>query len=248
MQPALSLSPLPSRPAIGPAVPWADEPLHSTLCRSGSFTVYQARIPPGASTLLHSHVGVTAYVVVDAPPSPVCTETVEWGDDDEVGGSPVPVRLVPGEMALSAGAAFSFVVPDPRRPLVHRISAPPGEVMARIVGVEVRGGGVEGDASPPPPRPPFTVAVSGPGFRVLRVVLAEGDTACHVSLRPPAVAITVRGGKGLRDEGGGPPSLLVRAARTDQGVAWTEDAEGDAAVVNGGPGEWECCVVELWPG
>jgi hypothetical protein len=213
---------------------------------------------------------VTAYVVVSAPATPVRTETVEWGEEDEDGSNgPVPARLVPGEMALAPGAAFSFVVPDPRRPLVHRITVPDdggGGVPARIVGVEVRRGGGDGDsgeASPPPP-PPFTLAASGPGFRVLRLIVRAGERCSLAALRAPAVAVTVRGGGGVRgddDDGGGgegegarpppppQPSLLVRAARAEEGVAWTDEGEDEDAavsvVVNAGPDEWECAVVEL---
>ena len=234
-------------------MPWAGEPLHSTLHTSPAAIVYEARLPPAAQTALHSHVGVTAYVVVTAPLLPVRTETVEW-ETDEVTGEAVPARLVAGELALAPGDAFAFVVADPARPLVHRLITPAeggaGPVAARIVGVEVRDGGRGAGGRSPgeeaaaaaaatlPPQPPFTLAAAGPGFRTLRLVLEAGATASLPALASGSVIITVRGGGGLADGAGGaggsgrgggcggaPSAFVAAAATAPDGGVLVVDAE-----------------------
>ena len=258
LQPPLKISSSSSSAPVGPWVPWSADPLHSTLhARPGTPTVYEARLPHATATALHSHVGVTAYVVVASPVAPVRTETVEWEEGED--GDPRPARLVPGSLLLTPGAAFCFAVPDPRRPLVHRLitpAGPPGALAARIVGVEVKRRGAEarGDGEEPGPAPlPFTLAVDGPGFRVLRLVLEPGAAAEVPAPAHAAVLVTVRGGGGVVDGQGGegegrrPSSPFIAAASAPAGVLYVEAGDGAACtLVNGGEGPYEAAVVELF--
>ncbi len=247
-------------------MPWAGEPLHTTLHSSPGSVVYEARLPYGRATALHAHTGVTAYVVVTAPvtpagaPAPVTTETVEW-EVDEASGGVYAASLVRGEMVLTPGAAFAFVVDDPTRPLVHRLITPPegaGPLAVRVVGVEVRrrrGGGLPGEGDPGPP-PPFALAAAGPGFRILRLILDVGARATPPPLAPGSVLVTVRGGEGLVDDGdkgggkgcgGAPPSPFVAAATAPSDgvlVVGNEQLAG-SSLMNAGRGVYEVAVVEL---
>lgn len=112
------------------AVPWEDEPLHHCLQRTDWCVVYEARLPPGRTTLWHVHSRNTVYACIadgSERGKPVISTAVnDTGDDLNQ-----PVEL-------EVGCGESFCMWHAEKPFTHQVKARESNVgETRFLGIEI---------------------------------------------------------------------------------------------------------------
>jgi quercetin dioxygenase-like cupin family protein len=206
--------PMPGKPLTGPdgeqLVHVFDEPRHKTVFKEGSIQVLDIQIPPGDTTLFHTHTTAILYVTIGRSQTRSQTFGKEWSG----GGTPpaaaaaapvAPPRV--SERLMSSPAEYV------RAPLTHRVNNV-GTSTFRLIGVSNASAGGAGVADE-------TAGTGGEReiandyFRGYRTTLAAGTSiASHTHKTPVMIVqategqVTVDGAKGALS---GPGSLAYVA-------------------------------------
>jgi quercetin dioxygenase-like cupin family protein len=200
--------PMPGKPLTGPngeqLVHVFDEPRHRTVFKEGSIQVLDIQIPPGDTTLYHTHTTAILYVTIGRSQTRSQTLGQEWSG----GGTPpaatagpaAPPR--PSERRLMSSPA-EYV----KAPLTHRVNNV-GTSLFRLIGVSNASAGGAGVADE-------TEGISGDReiandyFRGYRISLAAGAAIASHAHKTPVVIVqatdgqmTVEGAKGTLNGAG----------------------------------------------
>lgn len=205
-------------------VPVHEEPRHHLVLERGAFQILDVQIPPGDTTLFHTHDAPIHYVTIGSSPT----------ISQALGGS-WPATRPPDAPARAAGAAF-WTLSYAEQPLTHRV-ANVGPRLFRLIAVTNRGGRA-GDPAAAPALPGEIEAESA-YFRRARIALAPGATV-RIAAGVPVVAIQVTEGSLalLRGE------TIERSADSTGGWLVSE-GDGDRVLRNTGATEVAVVLVQI---
>lgn len=111
-------------------VPWTEEPMHHCLHKADWCVVYEARLPPGTTTMWHVHDKNTVYVCIEDGSKrgkPVISTAVNDAED---------VLHDPVEFEVGCGDTFCMWHAD--KTFTHQVSAHESNVgETRFLGIEI---------------------------------------------------------------------------------------------------------------
>ena len=163
-------------------VPVHEEPRHRVVYDSPSTKILDIQIPPGDTTLFHTHSDPILYV----PMSSSQTRSQTLGRDWSGGGAAAAGSTTAPPQAPSAPRRINSVTSYPTQPLTHRVNNI-GQTLFRLIGI------VNASAGDPSttPSPDFsgTPEVDNPWFRAYRQTLSTTLTAEHRHANPVAIVL-----------------------------------------------------------
>ncbi len=165
-------------------VPVHGEPRHRLVYDDNRFRILDIEIPPGDTTLFHTHARPILYVGIGAS----VTNSQPFGDRWGTVTDTLP-RLAVGRVTMTLGYQA--------QPLTHRV-ATVGSGVFRLIAVqhERRGSGASSTL-------PGTLESENEWFRVSRLVLDGARPTVDLTTRNPVVAVQVTDGQaGIRRAGG----------------------------------------------
>ena len=158
-----------------PPVPLSGEPRHHVVYESPAMRVHDIQIPPGDTTLFHTHDTAILYVPIARSTNRKQVLGGEWTGGAAPAAVPPPPPPVP-ERPGPVNSVITYV----EKPYTHRVNNV-GTTLFRLVGIANRtaGAGAAGasdDVSGLSTKP----ELENPWYRAHRVVLAPGtSTASH---------------------------------------------------------------------
>ena len=218
---ALASAPLAGQPD-GPAVPVHQEPRHHLVFETPGTRILDVQVPPGDTTLFHTHTDPVLYVTMSASRTRSQTLVAEWtrGDASQpppAAGGPPP-RPALGRLMSTTSYA--------RQPLTHRVNNI-GSTLFRLIGITNASPGDAGAT----PGAGFDTApeLTNPWFRGYRHAL--GAAAPEHRHDNPVAAVLISGRATV--PGGAPTTLDVPGAFAwiDAGTLHRLQAVGGAAEV-----------------
>ena len=203
-------------------VPVYEEPRHRLVFANEDMMIINVSVPPGDTTLYHTHSHPTAYVVFTAARVRLQTLGEDW------------VELDP-EQAPKAGDII-YREDYLKTPLTHRAENL-DEIPFQVLGVINRG---RGNKSSPESRVDNAPEPESPWFRVYRFDLAGGrGTDVHHHAHP-VVVVQVNDGKSVVIENDWP------TAEKTVGGTWSWHRGGiEHSLVNSGEAEVELIEIEV---
>lgn len=178
----------PPTAAQAPApVPLAGEPRHHVVYESASARIHDIQIPPGDTTLFHTHDTAILYV----PIARSTTRSQALGEEWSGGGAapPPPAAAVPTpERPRPAYSVTTYV----EKPYTHRVNNV-GTSLFRLIGIANRTAGANGaadDVSKLSTKP----EVENNWYRAHRVVIRPGASSpAHTHAVPVVVVMQTAG-------------------------------------------------------
>ena len=228
--------PMPGKPLSGengePLVHVFDEPRHKTVFQEGSIRVLDIQIPPGDTTLFHTHTTAILYVTIGRSQTRSQTYGKEWS-----GGGPPPAAgaAAPAPPPRVSERLMSSPAEYVKAPLTHRVNNV-GTSTFRLIGVSNASAGGAGVTDE-------TEGIGGEReiandyFRGYRTTLAAGTAIAPHRHKTPVMIVQATEGQlsvdGAKGSLSGPGSLAYVAA----GQAHT--------IKNGGAGSVTLVEVEV---
>ncbi|MEW6320440.1 MAG: hypothetical protein AB1635_05065 [Acidobacteriota bacterium] len=177
-----------------PVVPVHEEPRHKKVFEAGSTFILDVQIPPGDTTLFHTHSTAILYVSISRSQTRSQVLGREWS-----GGSASTPPTAAARPAAAPERLVSSIPGYAAQPQTHRVNNV-GTSLFRLIAVSngsAGGAGVDDET----PGTPGTVELVNDFFRAYRVSLAAGAaTASHQHKTPVAVVQATSGH--TRSEGG----------------------------------------------
>jgi quercetin dioxygenase-like cupin family protein len=230
--------PQPGKPLTGPngeqLVHVFDEPRHRTVFQEGSIRVLDIQIPPGDTTLFHTHTTAILYVTIGRSQ----TRSQTFGKDWPAPAAPRPAAAAaavagtgPGPASRTSERLMSSPAEYVTAPLTHRVNNV-GTSTFRLIGVSNASPGAAGAADETP-----GIAgereIANDYFRGYRSTLAPGASLARHSHKTPVIVVQATDGQVTADGGkgalSGPGSLIYVAAGQPHAV--TNAGSGAVTVV-----------------
>jgi quercetin dioxygenase-like cupin family protein len=192
--------PQPGKPLAGPngerLVHVFDEPRHKTVFEQGTIRVLDIQIPPGDTTLFHTHDTAMLYVNIGRSQTRSQILGKEWSG----GGASTSSAAAPAAPPQAASAMFS-VTGYVKEPQTHQVNNV-GTSTFRLIGVSnasAGGAGLDDET----PGIAGELEIANDYFRGYRHTLAPGaSVAAHVH-RTPVVVVQVNEGQVKADGASG---------------------------------------------
>jgi hypothetical protein len=174
--------------AAEPAVPLYQEPRHHVVYDSPTMRVHDIQIPPGDTTLYHTHDTAILYVPIASSRTRSQVLGAEWGGGGAAAAAPAaapaPVPAVPGKV--------NSVVTYVEKPYTHRVNNV-GTTVFRLVGIANRTAGATADGDDLSGLS-ITPELVNKWYRAHRLVLTAGQaTAAHRHATPVVVVMQTPG-------------------------------------------------------
>ncbi len=207
----------------GPVVPVHQEPRHHLVFDTPGTRILDVQVPPGDTTLFHTHTDPILYVTMSASRTRSQTLGGEWTGGD---ASQPPPAAAGGPPARPAFGRLMSTTSYARQPLTHRVNNT-GSTLFRLIGITNASAGDAGatagvgfDTAP---------ELTNPWFRGYRHAL--GAAAAEHRHDNPVAVVLVSGRATV--PGGAPATLDVPGAFAwiDAGTRHRLQAVGGAAEV-----------------
>lgn len=164
-------------------VPVHEEPRHRLVFDSSDTKILDVQIPPGDTTLFHTHSTPILYVPMSAGRTRSQALGREWsGGGATAARDPSPVAPA----AEPPGRRVNSVTSYAKQPLTHRVNNV-GQTLFRLIGITNASAGDPSTA----PSADFTdkPELDNPWFRAYRLALTTEPTAEHRHANPVAVVV-----------------------------------------------------------
>jgi quercetin dioxygenase-like cupin family protein len=156
-----------------PPVPLSGEPRHHVVYESPALRVHDIQIPPGDTTLFHTHDTAILYVPIARSTNRSQVLGAEWtgGAAAAVPPPPTPVPERPGPV----NSVTTYV----EKPYTHRVNNV-GTTLFRLIGIANRTAGAPAGAADDVSGLSAKPELENPWYRAHRIALAPGTaTASH---------------------------------------------------------------------
>lgn len=216
-----------AQPADAP-VPVHQEPRHHVVYDAPAVRVLDIQIPPGDTTLFHTHDTAILYVPIGRSQTRSQALGAEWSG----GGAAPPAASPDADRPGRVNSVTTYV----ETPLTHRVNNV-GSSLFRLVGIANRTSGstdgaddVSGLSSTP--------ELVNNWYRVHRVVLRAGETTASHRHAVPIVVV-------MQTPGTASSSSSVWSPLNGPGDIATHDGTGEHVVRNAGTADVELVEIEL---
>ena len=164
-------------------VPVHQEPRHRMMFETHGIRVLDVQIPPGDTTLFHTHTEPILYVTMSGSTTRTQTLGGEWN------GTPAPGPAASGPFKLAPSSPpgrMMSVTTYAERPLTHRVSNV-GETLFRLIATTNASAGDESTG----PSPGFTAPpeITNRWFRGYRVIAGADGGSEHRHANPVNVVL-----------------------------------------------------------
>jgi hypothetical protein len=171
------------------AVPVHEEPRHRPVFETAGTRVLDVQIPPGDTTLFHTHSDPILYVTMSSSQTRSQNAGAEWSA--AAASTPAAANDAPAIAPTTPPGRMFSVTTYAERPQTHRVNNL-GPSLFRLIGITnaSKGDTHEGASAG------FEAAaeISNPWFRGYRYVLRNGESAEHRHANPVAVVIAAGAG------------------------------------------------------
>jgi quercetin dioxygenase-like cupin family protein len=164
-------------------VPVHQEPLHRLVFESGPTRILDIRIPPGDTSLFHTHDAPNLYVSFSSPP----TRSQVLGGEWSLPGT-AAARAEPAPGGLSSATGYA------EKPVTHRVTNVGDKLFHRIAVVNASAGS---DAESADGSFIGAPALANRWFRAYRLTLAPGELTPTHRHASPVVLVQVSSGRTL---------------------------------------------------
>ncbi len=222
-------------PLLGQAgdapVPLAGEPRHHVVFESASMRIHDIQIPPGDTTLYHTHDTAILYVPIASSRTRSQVLGAEWSGGGAAAAAPAPAEPArPGKV----NSVTTYV----DKPYTHRVNNV-GTTVFRLVGIANRTAGAAADNDDLSGLS-ATPELVNKWYRAHRLTLKQGEaTAAHRHATPVVVVMQTPGTASSSTEGASWQPL------NGPGDFARQEAAGMHVVRNVGPGEVELVEIEV---
>ena len=174
-----------------PSVPLYQEPRHHVVYDSPTMRVHDIQIPPGDTTLYHTHDTAILYVPIASSRTRSQVLGAEWGGGGAAAAAPAAAPApVPAEPARPG--KVNSVVTYVEKPYTHRVNNV-GTTVFRLVGIANRTAGATADSDDVSGLS-TTPELVNKWYRAHRLVLKAGQaTASHRHATPVVVVMQTSG-------------------------------------------------------
>lgn len=218
--------------AVDTPVPLAGEPRHHVVFESAVMRIHDIQIPPGDTTLYHTHDTAILYVPIAASRTRSQVLGAEWSGGGAAAAAPAPAKPArPGKV----NSVTTYV----DKPFTHRVNNV-GTTVFRLVGIANRTAGAAADNDDLSGLS-ATPELVNKWYRAHRLTLKQGEaTAGHRHATPVVVVMQTPGTASSSLEAASSWSPL-----NGSGDFVRVDGGGMHVVRNVGPGEIELVEVEV---
>ena len=169
-----------------PSVPLFQEPRHHVVFESASMRIHDIQIPPGDTTLYHTHDTAILYVPIASSRTRAQVLGAEWGGG---GAAAAPAAAV---VEPARPGKVNSVVTYVEKPFTHRVNNV-GTTVFRLVGIANRTAGAAADTDDVSGLS-ATPELVNKWYRAHRLVLKAGEaTASHRHATPVVVVMQTPG-------------------------------------------------------
>ena len=173
--------------AAEPSVPLYQEPRHHVVYESASMRIHDIQIPPGDTTLYHTHDTAILYVPIASSRTRAQVLGAEWG-----GGGAAAAAPAPAVVEAARPGKVNSVVTYVEKPFTHRVNNV-GTTAFRLVGIANRTAGATADTDDVSGLS-ATPELVNKWYRAHRLVLKAGEaTASHRHATPVVVVMQTPG-------------------------------------------------------
>jgi hypothetical protein len=170
-----------------PSVPLYQEPRHHVVYESASMRIHDIQIPPGDTTLYHTHDTAILYVPIASSRTRAQVLGAEWGGGGAAAPAPAPAVVEPARPGK-----VNSVVTYVEKPFTHRVNNV-GTTVFRLVGIANRTAGATADTDDVSGLS-ATPELVNKWYRAHRLVLKAGEaTASHRHATPVVVVMQTPG-------------------------------------------------------
>jgi hypothetical protein len=170
-----------------PSVPLYQEPRHHVVYDSASMRIHDIQIPPGDTTLYHTHDTAILYVPIASSRTRSQVLGAEWGGGGAAAAAPAPAPVEPARPGK-----VNSVVTYVEKPYTHRVNNV-GTTVFRLVGIANRTAGATADTDDVSGLS-ATPELVNKWYRAHRLVLKAGQaTASHRHATPVVVVMQTPG-------------------------------------------------------
>jgi hypothetical protein len=216
-------------------VPLYQEPRHHVVYDSPSMRIHDIQIPPGDTTLFHTHDTAILYVPIAASRTRSQVLGAEWGGG---GAAAAPAAAVPAPVEPARPGKVNSNVTYVEKPYTHRVNNV-GATVFRLVGIANRTGGATADSDDVSGLSAAPELVNK-WYRAHRLALKVGQaTPAHRHAAPVVVVMQTVGTASSAVEG------AVWTPLNGPGDFARHDGAGMHVVQNVGPGEVELVEIEV---
>ena len=177
-----------------PSVPLYQEPRHHVVYDSASMRIHDIQIPPGDTTLFHTHDTAILYVPIASSRTRSQVLGAEWGGGAAVAAAAAPAAAAPAPVPVEPvrPGKVNSVVTYVEKPYTHRVNNV-GTTVFRLVGIANRTTGATADTDDVSGLS-ATPELVNKWYRAHRLVLkAGGATAPHRHATPVVVVMQTPG-------------------------------------------------------
>lgn len=209
-------------------VPVHQEPHHHLIHDSATVRLLDIQIPPGSTTLFHTHDTAILYV----PIARSQTRSQSWGEEWSGGGAVAPAAAAGPERPGRVNSVITYV----EKPFTHRVNNVGGSLF-RLFGIANRTAGANGaadDVSGLSAKP----ELENQWYRAHRVVLKPGEATSPHRHAMPVVLVMQTAGTAVSES----PAWSPVNGPGD--YAW-HTGSADHVVSNRGANEIELVEVEV---
>jgi len=173
-----------------PSVPLYQEPRHHVVYDSASMRIHDIQIPPGDTTLYHTHDTAILYVPIASSRTRSQVLGAEWGGGAATAAPAAAAAPAPVEPARPG--KVNSVVTYVEKPYTHRVNNV-GATVFRLVGIANRTAGAAADTDDVSGLS-ATPELVNKWYRAHRLVLKAGQaTASHRHVTPVVVVMQTPG-------------------------------------------------------
>ena len=213
-------------------VPLYQEPRHHVVYESPSLRIHDIQIPPGDTTLFHTHDTAILYVPIAAAQTRSQAMGAEWS-----GGGAAPAPAAPRVPEPARPGKVNSVITYVDKPYTHRVNNV-GATVFRLVGIANRTAGATADSDDVSGLS-TTPELVNRWYRAHRVALGPGEaTPAHRHATPVVVVMQTPGSASSTDDTAWSPL-------NGPGDIARSDGAGAHVVRNTGPGAIELVEIEV---
>lgn len=175
-----------------PSVPLYQEPRHHVVYDSASMRVHDIQIPPGDTTLFHTHDTAILYVPIASSRTRSQVLGAEWGGGGAAAAAPAAAAPAPVPVEPARPGKVNSVVTYVEKPYTHRVNNV-GTTVFRLVGIANRTAGAMADTDDVSGLS-ATPELVNKWYRAHRLLLKAGQaTASHRHATPVVVVMQTPG-------------------------------------------------------
>lgn len=216
-------------------VPLSGEPRHHVVYESAAMRIHDIQIPPGDTTLYHTHDTAILYVPIASSRTRSQVLGAEWTG----GGAAPPAAAAPAPVESVKPGKVNSVITYVEKPYTHRVNNL-GTTVFRLVGIANRTAGATAETDDVSGLS-ATPELVNKWYRAHRVALKAGEaTAPHKHATPVVVVMQTPGTTSSSLE-----ALASWLPLNGPGDFARHDGTGMHVVRNVGPGAVELVEVEV---